>query len=381
MSDTTDSPAVTVFPPSLGPAESNPRRLHTLGGIIPRRELRVDFTKGDWTDPVGERDLCSMVREAIAQYEDIDAVCLKECSAPENEPNPNIWMVFDGVQPTHLEMTAGWDEECNHSGLEVVSPPWPLKSMYYSSFFGPGSWEAPEGPVPTFPACYADLETLVLHYVDSRSLYYYPRGGATSLRSLTVAGNDAIGSFAHTVDCNPKMLSTLRSVTIYPTTCWLSDVQIENFPIMKMFLSRSEALSHLELAILDNGFDLLPDDEDEGETPNLSDYLPYLGLYDHFPSSLISLSFRGPLNIYMFNDLENWIAKADDPLWLPDLRSFAFDMVSYRYNRKEDEAEVERAQIDGKIAELLDAMKRHRPALEIEEPRPLDELVYPHSIS
>ena len=40
-----------------------------------------------------------------------------------------------------------------------------------------------------------------------------------------------------------------------------------------------------------------------------------------------------------------------------------------------------RVEIDAKIAELLAAMKRNRRALEIKEPRPLDDLEYPRPIS
>ncbi|RXW16063.1 hypothetical protein EST38_g9792 [Candolleomyces aberdarensis] len=290
-----------------------------------------------------------------------------------------MWKAFGGVQPTHLEMSAGWDEENHFQGLEAVFPPWPLKSMYYRAYIGPGSWSTPEESSPTFPACYAGLETLVLDCVDSLSLYYYPTGGATNLRSLTVVGNDAIGTFAHTVACNPKMLATLRSVTISPSPGHWDDV--EDFAIMKSFLHGSQALTHLELAILGDGYYMLPE-PDADETPNLSDHLPYLGLYDHFPSSLHSLSFRGPPNIHMFNDLDKWIAKANDPLWLPDLREFAVSLVSESSNSAEAGApEVEQAQTDGKVAELLAAMKRNRPTLEIQEPRPLDELEYPRPVS
>lgn len=148
------------------------------------------------------------------------------------------------------------------------------------------------------------------------------------------------------------------------------------------------SLTHLELAFLYDGSHYLVPEATARRRPILPDFLPYIGLYDHFPSSLHSLSFRGPPDTYLFDDLDKWIAKANEPLWLPPRIRVRTRIGTRGFPGEEMECEetdvslqVEQAQIDSKNAELLAAMKRNRLALEIQEGRLLFELEYLRPIS
>jgi hypothetical protein len=105
-------------------------------------------------------------------------------------------------------METGFDEDLYHQGLGLVSSAWPLK-MYRAGWYGRGWKGYGQTPIPTFPSGYAGVETLVLTCASSNAMYFYPEGGATNLRSLTIVENDAMAAFAHTVACNPKMLDTI----------------------------------------------------------------------------------------------------------------------------------------------------------------------------
>ncbi|RXW13952.1 hypothetical protein EST38_g11907 [Candolleomyces aberdarensis] len=178
-----------------------------------------------------------------------DAVQIHCCSGIT--PDPALWEALADARPSHLEMNTGWDETCNYDGLSQVQPPWDLKSMYLAAYEGDGSWEwglePPTAQQHSFPACYACLETLVLDYPSGHYLYFYPEGGATNLRSLTVLENDSVTVFARTVDCNPKLVETLRSVAL---GCFIPD-EGRSVRRMKRFFKEAKGLINLELAMGD----------------------------------------------------------------------------------------------------------------------------------
>ncbi|KAF5310304.1 hypothetical protein D9611_012039 [Ephemerocybe angulata] len=236
---------ITLLSVTTEPPKAYGTALHIPGKTPPRHELHIDFQNcGTVTNP----SFVSSVREAIEQN-NIDAIVMLNCP---NTPAPEIWTALEGAQPTHLEMRCGYLERCGYEELSFIKNFWPLKSVYLGSYLGGGDWledEDGDRQSPSFPACYATIETLVLNCPNARELFLYPTGGAQNLRSITIVENDALTT-VRTVQCNPKMSETLRTVTI---GCWASyqGTSPEEIQSMKDFFRQSKALVNLELVLND----------------------------------------------------------------------------------------------------------------------------------
>jgi hypothetical protein len=340
-------------------------------------------------------------------------------------------------------MVSGWDESCNYAGLSKVQPPWNLKSMYLSAYEGNGSWDR-HLPVEdarqqqhSFPACYASLETLVLDYPGGYYLYFYPVGGATNLRSLTILENDAVTVFARTVDCNPNLVETLRSVTLGGSI----PNEGESVRRMQKFFKQAKRLATPELAVRDRKVYPVVATESEDEDPHHSEEgnppepgpstedaplsilyegeagpsnpsvphqistsplensegddsleddanddpqeLVYTGLPDILPNTLQSFSLNGPANTVMLKELDEWIVRARDQSWLPKLRTIAFRLmdpgqtfgftVVYLTDKEKEELEQ-------KVEQLLNIFRQRSPPVEVVEPRPPTLLRYPLAV-
>ncbi|KAJ2915578.1 hypothetical protein MD484_g4823, partial [Candolleomyces efflorescens] len=419
-------PRILSLSPTTIPIKPYPSRLHVPSGRIPKHELYLDLSSLDdkgWCParsgpggpPPGFYDLPAMrddwypsIQEAIARHRDIDAVNIYRCNSSE-WPSPELWKALSGGRPTHLELTAGALEDCDYAGLKDVEPVWPLKSVYLACSEGDGEWDwegerGPGGPQwlkPSFPECYAGIETLVLHYVLN-SVYFYPEGEARNLRSLTIMENDFVATFARGDSCSPA----------------------ENWHIerMKDFFLNAKALVNIELMLNDTklyGFgenspvlhdgsaEDSKDDEDskEEEDPSTTsnpshhlglseDVLPssptpdehsaedddpisYLGLSDVLPASLTSLSFRGPANKFMLDDLDNWIRNAKQDTWLPRLRTVALKIDLPCYVKGASLEAEAREELDAKVHEFLGLLAKRDPPVQIVEPRTTKEMEYP----
>ncbi|TEB25801.1 hypothetical protein FA13DRAFT_1737942 [Coprinellus micaceus] len=422
------TPKITSISPSVTPTRRGPLdRLHMPGSGWAQHELYLNFRSREppcttwYTDgravteppcPPPNPYFLSSIRTAVARYPDIDAVHLHTFPTKYNKYTKEVWQALFGLEPSHLEMTPGFEESCDYAGLANVTPPWPLKSLYLAAYGGDGASEHEDTPNPqysvSFPACYADLETLVLHFPNGHDMYFYPEGGARKLRSFTASQNDVVDAFAKTVACNPALLHTLRSVTL-DTGPGGRDSRARHVGRVLEFF-RQSSLERLEL-LLNDGHSYMSDSlsEDEGssandsepeqqvegaradaeaevdvpkEDPDVEDRWrckqPYLNLSNNLPSSLTSLSFRAPANVSMLEDLEKWIACANDPTWLPNLQAVAFrlDLKNNLGSREELSREQEEV-LGKKVERLLGILAGRTPSVQIAEPRDHEELVYP----
>ncbi|KAJ3494488.1 hypothetical protein NMY22_g20067 [Coprinellus aureogranulatus] len=252
----------------------------------------------------------------------------------------DVWKALSGAQPWHLEMREGWEEKCYYEGLRHVTPPWPLKSVHISSYGGgDGHWEDPrrgEGEAaalartkPSFPACYNNIETLSLNAPYCGSLFFYPEGRAQKLRSLTIRQNYAITTFVYTIACNPALIHTLQNLTIALPWC-TGGTEIDK---MRKFIQESRALKKLELFLTKHsgwGADAYEASQrtwaDEHQYAVFQEGAPYLGLYACLPSTLEYLSLRLPATLFSEVDMLQWLEKARDHAWLPNLKEMAFSV-------------------------------------------------------
>ncbi|KAJ2921153.1 hypothetical protein H1R20_g15938, partial [Candolleomyces eurysporus] len=463
-------PLVTAISPTAVPPKPTKIGPHIPGGPDAKtnHELYLDLSSRDSRPlevPRAEDnpEFLFAVRDAIVKSRQpggipFDVVHISCCSG--NRPDLALWDALTDARPSHLEMICGWDESCNYAGLSRVQPPWDLKSMYLAAYEGDGRWDWDLEDVTqqpySFPACYANLETLVLDYPGGRYLYFYPVGGATNLRSLTILENDSVTVFARTVDCNPKLVETLRSVTL---VCLVPD-EGESVRRMKSFFKEAKSLATLELAVGDEKgrySDPFPESEDEdphqeegqsetgssraadtvfllnfdegeagpidppissqisagpfdigegeedqgdyyihhsdGDNVNEDDGVAedgdddddleeptYTGLPDVLPNTLQYFSLSGPANSIMLKELDEWIVRARDRSWLPNLRTIALRLVDPAKGKTADVVyltEKEEGELEKKIEKLLNILRQRSPPVEVVEPRPLFQLRYP----
>jgi hypothetical protein len=237
--------------------------------------------------------------------------------------------------------------------------------------------------------------------------------------------NDAAMVFARTVDCNPKLVETLKALTL---GCYIPS-EAESVRRMKRFLKEAKRLAILELDVEDRKiYPMAPDFKDEdtpievvplsflegGVGPSNSSIahqvwadLPeiiegneslderdedgddgdlevpiYTGLTKVLPNTLQSFSLSGPANSIMLKELDEWILRARDQSWLPNLRSIAFRLIDPNLQGGTGGATVyltqkEKEKLEQKTEQLLNILRQRSPPVEVVEPRPSLELRYP----
>jgi hypothetical protein len=309
----------------------------------------------------------------------IDAIHIAFCSG--ELPDHRIWEALEEAEPSHLELsTTDMYRRCNYGGLgkiKLKSGAWPLKSVYLDGCFGDGDWlEDEEDPMeqpPSFPACYAGVETLILDCGPScDSLYFYPQGGATNLKSLTIIDGESVAIFARTMDCNPKIAETLESLAV---SCTILESEVESVRRMKRFLKEeAQALEVIEL-IVEEGRFLGSVREEDYEDVHM------LGLAKILPNTLTALSFSGPASGPILKDMDDWIQSANSPSWLVNLKTIGFKLTQPYWETQNKPHTKERATelelMERKVERFLNSLRQRQPPVEVIQPKKPIQLAYP----
>lgn len=405
---------VSIFQSEGSRIKPRESRLHTPPNFESKHELRI-LLGGNSPPSSGTEDkFLESIRKAVAAFKDeIDVVSI------EGEPyGPELWTALSGLQPVHLELTEGQvNEYCDYGNLQHVSPPWSsLKSVYIGAYNGDGGFFYPHDiPTHSFPPCYAHIKTLVLNYPSAYQLYFYPEGGATDLRSLTILWNSALVTFANTVACNPRLKDTLRSLTIAGHQSYSAQGR-EGVKRAHTFLREAKVLSQLELVLNDHesgsgekatyslqeaasAFWQSAPDSDESQSDSENDdksinvdeaepprtySAPYAGLHSTLPRTLTALSFQGPANGIMLREINQWIEKARDKTWLPSLRRLSFKLDLPNRITEEKLTAAQSQELQRKVQEFLKIMSERQLGdgrLKVVDPRDVKELQYPLAIS
>ncbi|RXW18781.1 hypothetical protein EST38_g7066 [Candolleomyces aberdarensis] len=365
-------------------------QLHTPGGAIPNHELFIDLG-----EPMGGRPMVIpapledpefflSIRDVIVKRKQpggtpIDAIHISFCSA--ESPDYRLWEALEEAEPSHLELiTTDMYQQCNYGGLGKIKlkhGAWPLKSMYLNARFGDGNWEEEEEEdgtkqPPSFPACYAGLETLILDSGPSGdSLYFYPEGGATNLKSLRILETESVVAFARTLDCNPKIAETLKSLAI---VCMVMESEVGFVRRMKRFFK--EEAKKLEVVELVVKHPMFPISKEGYE-----DDVHMLGLAKLLPNTLTTLSFSGPANTAVLKDMDNWIESASSPSWLANLKKIGFKLtqsyVETQNNPLTKERTLELELTEKKVETFLNLLRQRQPPVEVIQPRSRFQLAYP----
>ncbi|KAJ2920443.1 hypothetical protein H1R20_g16651, partial [Candolleomyces eurysporus] len=313
-------------------------------------------------------------------------------------PNAELWEALAQARASHLELIshselAAWDgeQQCNYAGLGKLSlepGAWPLKSLYVDVYRGDGAWNGAEGAEqkPSFPAIFANIETLVLLWPDKDSLYFYPEGGAAILRSLTVISGASVQTLNRTVECNPRIADTLASLTL---SCKLPQTSGSARRMKELFKEEIRSLQRFELGVIDRShfkrpaeyLTSLKNSVGYGETMEDCANAHLLGLSTVLPSSLVTLSYKGPANSLMLQDLDQWVEDAASPSWLPNLRTIAFELAPLQ-DMKESKnlGEDQMEQLKQKLEKFWALMRQRHPPIVVVNPRGIEELRFPLSI-
>ncbi|RXW18789.1 hypothetical protein EST38_g7075 [Candolleomyces aberdarensis] len=380
-------PLRTTLCPTTAPSRHS-FQLHTPGGAIPNHELFIDLEGHMGRRPIvlpappEDPEFFLSIRDVIVKSKQaggtpIDAIHISFCSA--ELPDYRIWEALEEAEPSHLELsTTDMYQRCNYGGLgkvQLKSGAWPLKSMYLDGSLGDGDWEEEAGrkQPASFPACYAGLETLILDGGPSGdSLYFYPEGGATNLKSLRILEGEPLAIFARTVDCNPKIAETLTSLAI---ACTVQESEVGFVRRMKKFFKQeARELEVVELIVESPRF-YEPISKEGYEDVHM------LGLAKLLPNTLTAFSFLGPANFAVLKDMDNWIESASSPSWLANLKKIGFKLnQSYwetRNNPQTKERTAELELMEKKVEIFLNLLRQRQPPVEVIQPRGPYQLAYP----
>ena len=263
------------------------------------------------------------------------------------------WEALEGLKPTHISISAGWNERVSYRELEKLPSLWSkVKSMEISGVGG-------ETDSEDDPPFYHRLDALTLSYcVAFRFLNSRKPSNVTRLK---IVQNDSLSTFIAFCKNIPGAQERLEYLYISSTNgC---DTLPDGLGEVQARLKGCANLRHLTLILggsaapgLREAYDSIPDHE--------------LGFATIFPSSLLSLSFHCSAREKMLLDLDEWERCAQDKLWLPNLRSLVIKPDGPELDRlgSLDRNLVDRegkAKVDQRIAFIYAVLQNDRPGIHV----------------
>ena len=350
-------------------------------------------------------------------YPDIDAVHIIGNwsgfdEAQEFGDSDHLWKALGAANPSHVALESTSDRKSSLAEIFASYPPW-YRPQSFHLLAHPTREElrrkwpfSPSEDVCTraslYPGCFKNLENLSVKNLHFKGFYFNPEGGATALRSLAFTGDQATNAMARTVFSNPEIPKTLHSLKLHCNGSKKKQAR-GDMTMIHLFLHECKVLLKLDIVLNDSGLSHPPPDMGTSATtsspwpwsvltrvpyyrqkvmvskcspvptsrpwnvltkaggPRRKYVPPYAGLCDSIPNTLTSLSFRGPPSSYMFDDLDIWIEKANNPTWLPDLRHISFDLDLPNALDDADLSQDLKEVLDDKVFTLLLALgKRGR---------------------
>lgn len=260
-------------------------------------------------------------------YEPIDMIRI-DCTSYDM-PGKNLWTALDGLQPKHLHIECGFDEECDLEPLDMLQRKWGLETLFLA-----GLTDNTE-----LPSIFCGLKALTMTLCFN--VDFNPPGQLHALRHLTIIGNDNLDMFTALCRSNPAVPGLLQTLDLQ------CDHQMHNHDIdqFKVTLARCTALLSLRLILGGPG-----------------DITRFLGIAPLLPSSLEHLTFRCMPT--MSGNLRQWLKSAVDPIWVPHLKTISFGLdVSPDTPSPPDAAQM--MKISTQVGKFLDILSSHRPNLQI----------------
>lgn len=355
------------------------------------------------------KDYIDRVQDVIATYPDIDAIHIignwsSFDEVQELDDSEPLWKALGGANPSHIALESTSDRKSSLAEIFASYPPWyRLQSFYLLAHptreerrrqwpFSPSKDMCTRPSL--YPGCFKNLENLSVKNLHFKGFYFNPEGGATALRSLAFAGDQATNALARTVFSNPEMPKTLHSLKLHCNGSKKKQAR-GGMTMIHLFLHECKALVKLDVVLNDSGPSHPPLDMATSATtstpwpwsvltrvpyyrkrvmasdsspeptswpwnvltmaggPRRKYVPPYAGLYDSIPNTLTSLSFRGPPSSYMLDDLDMWIEKANNPRWLPNLKHTSFDLDLPNVLDDADWSQDLKEKLDDKLFTLL----------------------------
>ena len=270
------------------------------------------------------------------------------------EPDLMHWEALDGLKPTHITVSSGWDETISYQELDKFPSLWSrVQSMEISGVGGEGLLEDNDPPF------YARLAALTLSYCVG--FRFTSSRKPSSVTRLKIVQNDALSTFIAFCENVPGARDRLEYLYIASTNgCeylpdGVADVQDR--------LKRCGNLRHLTLILggsaaagLGGTYASIPDHE--------------LGFATTFPPSLVSLSFHCSAREKMLIDLDDWERCAGETSWLPKLRSLVIkpdgpELDRLRPSDRNPDDRDGKEKMEQKIAYIYAVLQSDRPGFQV----------------
>ncbi|KAF8159181.1 hypothetical protein B0H34DRAFT_702391 [Crassisporium funariophilum] len=227
--------------------------------------------------------------------------CLTIGPTTQKDPDLETSLALDGLSPTHLQVVAGYIEECNLRHINKLQHQWnELQSVTLvnvcTDITGPED----------VPRVFSQIESLSLIYCCG--LQIVPPGGFKKLKTLIITQNNALDMFNFAFDLNPHFAHGLEELEIQSTNgCDLQyDFYVGDFHNR---LKQCKNICQLRLA-LNHDIDV--------------------GLAPYIPSSVEHLVFHSSSSQARITDLNDWIQQAQVVTWLPKLKSIRLEFNATR---------------------------------------------------
>ncbi|KDR81039.1 hypothetical protein GALMADRAFT_241663 [Galerina marginata CBS 339.88] len=230
--------------------------------------------------------------------ERIDTVRIDVDSSPD--PAPEMWQALDGLSPKHLDLRCGFEEEIQFLELNDLRHQWKrLESLSLNSFCTNHFTSSDQ-----VPRVFSQISCLELVYCSNFN--FIPPGGATKLSQLRIFENDACEMFLRIIDGNPDVAKTLKNLDIESKNgC---DYQHEFEPAdFRITIQQCINLRFLRLSL----------GSSDGTDLNLAGYIP---------PSVEQLDVEVTRSFTFLRDMDDWIRRAQDMTWLPNLKSFRISL-------------------------------------------------------
>ncbi|KDR81046.1 hypothetical protein GALMADRAFT_277118 [Galerina marginata CBS 339.88] len=215
-------------------------------------------------------------------------------------PAPKMWQALDGLSPKYLDLRCGFNEEIEFLDLNGLRYQWKGLESFSLNNFCTNHFTSSD----QVPRVFSQISCLEL--VWCCDFNFIPPGGATKLSQLRIFENDACEMFIRIIDGNPAVAKTLKTLDIESKNgC---DYQREFDPVdFRIRIQRCLNLRVLRLSLSSqDGMDL-----------DLAGYIP---------PSVEQLDMEVTCSFTFLCDMDDWIRRASDATWLPNLKSFRISL-------------------------------------------------------
>ncbi|KAH9486197.1 hypothetical protein JR316_0000261 [Psilocybe cubensis] len=224
-------------------------------------------------------------------------------------PERHHWLALSGLSPKHLTLSTCDEDKGELASLDRLEQPWTeLESLrledIHETLWDPEDWATAVSTVSSVTLAHCKSTRLV------------PTTKFPNLTKLRIIENDALATFVLAAEKVTGFSKRLEVLHLQST----DGRDVKGQSARKRFLERLRKCTRLrELTLV-----LARADQD-------------IGLVHHIPSSVENFNFHCSCSVTMLEDLDDWLKKARDSKWLPNLKSFTFRADAHSFDTRRTE--------------------------------------------